>query len=52
MRGIKSEGMVLCASSSDGSKVELLSPDDITKVKPGDRVYFEGLEGTFHVHFF
>ncbi|CAO3641235.1 unnamed protein product [Cunninghamella blakesleeana] len=45
MRGIKSQGMVLCASAPDGSKVELLSPVDTSKVKPGDRVYFEGLEG-------
>lgn len=45
MRGIKSEGMVLCATAPDGSKVELLSPADTSKVKPGDRVYFEGLEG-------
>ncbi|CAO3648111.1 unnamed protein product [Cunninghamella echinulata] len=45
MRGIKSQGMVLCATAPDGSKVELLSPVDTSKVKPGDRVYFEGLEG-------
>ncbi|KAI8342493.1 hypothetical protein BC941DRAFT_459170 [Chlamydoabsidia padenii] len=45
MRGIKSHGMVLCASADDGSKVELLSPVDTSKVKPGDRVYFEGMEG-------
>ncbi|KAI8339928.1 hypothetical protein BC941DRAFT_493587 [Chlamydoabsidia padenii] len=45
MRGIKSHGMVLCASAPDGSKVELLSPVDTSKVKPGDRVYFEGMEG-------
>ncbi|KAI8081576.1 uncharacterized protein BX664DRAFT_285692 [Halteromyces radiatus] len=45
MRGIKSQGMVLCASDPDGTKVELLSPVDTSKVKPGDRVYFEGMEG-------
>ncbi|KAF7732097.1 hypothetical protein EC973_006352 [Apophysomyces ossiformis] len=45
MRGIKSHGMVLCATAPDGSKVELLAPVDTSKVKPGDRVYFEGLEG-------
>ncbi|KAG0170011.1 hypothetical protein DFQ30_002999 [Apophysomyces sp. BC1015] len=45
MRGIKSHGMVLCATAPDGSKVELLSPVDTSKVKPGDRVYFEGMEG-------
>ncbi|KAI8393803.1 uncharacterized protein BYT42DRAFT_640927 [Radiomyces spectabilis] len=45
MRGIKSEGMVLCATAPDGSKVELLAPVDTSKVKPGDRVFFEGMEG-------
>ncbi|KAI9270750.1 hypothetical protein BDA99DRAFT_502596 [Phascolomyces articulosus] len=45
MRGIKSAGMVLCATAPDGSKVELLSPVDTSKVKPGDRIYVEGLEG-------
>ncbi|ORZ07595.1 hypothetical protein BCR42DRAFT_360427 [Absidia repens] len=45
MRGIKSHGMVLCASPADGSKVELLAPMDTSKVKPGDRVFFEGMEG-------
>ncbi|CAO3680915.1 unnamed protein product [Umbelopsis ramanniana] len=46
MRGVKSQGMVLCASPADGTKVELLAPVDLTKVKPGDRIYFEGMEGT------
>ncbi|KAH8555366.1 hypothetical protein BGW37DRAFT_449752 [Umbelopsis sp. PMI_123] len=46
MRGVKSQGMVLCASPADGTKVELLAPVDLTKVKPGDRIYFEGQEGT------
>ncbi|KAI8644740.1 hypothetical protein BD408DRAFT_111202 [Parasitella parasitica] len=45
MRGIKSYGMVLCASAADGSAVELLAPVDTSKVKPGDRVYIEGQEG-------
>ncbi|KAI7907488.1 uncharacterized protein BX663DRAFT_528330 [Cokeromyces recurvatus] len=45
MRGIKSYGMVLCASAPDGSAVELLGPVDTSKVKPGDRVYVEGHEG-------
>ncbi|CDH50904.1 aminoacyl trna synthase complex-interactingmultifunctional protein 1 [Lichtheimia corymbifera JMRC:FSU:9682] len=45
MRGVKSEAMVFCATAPDGSKVELLSPVDTSKVKPGDRIYFEGLEG-------
>lgn len=45
MRGVKSQGMVLCASPADGTKVELLAPVDLTKVKPGDRIYFEGMEG-------
>lgn len=45
MRGIKSYGMVLCASPADGSAVELLAPVDTSKVKPGDRVYIEGQEG-------
>ncbi|CEP17455.1 hypothetical protein [Parasitella parasitica] len=45
MRGVKSYGMVLCASAADGSAVELLAPIDTSKVKPGDRVYIEGQEG-------
>ncbi|CEI87128.1 hypothetical protein RMCBS344292_01548 [Rhizopus microsporus] len=45
MRGVKSYGMVLCASAADGSAVELLGPIDPSKVKPGDRVYVEGQEG-------
>ncbi|KAL0074106.1 hypothetical protein F4703DRAFT_1894057 [Phycomyces blakesleeanus] len=45
MRGIKSEAMVLCATANDGSKVELLAPVDTSKVQPGDRVFFEGMEG-------
>ncbi|KAI9362155.1 hypothetical protein BD770DRAFT_434116 [Pilaira anomala] len=45
MRGVKSFGMVLCASAPDGSAVELLGPVDPSKVKAGDRVYVEGMEG-------
>ncbi|KAG2235783.1 hypothetical protein BDF21DRAFT_358544 [Thamnidium elegans] len=45
MRGIKSAGMVLCASAADGSAVELLGPVDPTKVKAGDKVFVEGMEG-------
>lgn len=45
MRGVKSYGMVLCASAADGSAVELLAPVDPSKVKPGDRVFVEGQEG-------
>ncbi|KAI8065603.1 hypothetical protein BC940DRAFT_240967 [Gongronella butleri] len=45
MRGVKSNGMVLCATAPDGSAVELLKPVDTSKVKPGDRVYFEGQVG-------
>lgn len=51
MRGVKSEAMVFCATAPDGSKVELLSPVDTSKVKPGDRIYFEGLEGKFILYF-
>ncbi|GAA5804850.1 hypothetical protein EDC94DRAFT_695070 [Helicostylum pulchrum] len=45
MRGVKSAGMVLCASAADGSAVELLGPVDTTKVKAGDKVFVEGMEG-------
>jgi aminoacyl tRNA synthase complex-interacting multifunctional protein 1 len=41
MRGVKSEGMVLAATGSDG-KVELLNPP--AGSQPGDRVYFETFE--------
>ncbi|RKP06659.1 the Emap Ii-like cytokine, partial [Thamnocephalis sphaerospora] len=40
MRGIKSCGMVMCASSEDGTVVEPLAPP--TGARPGDRVYFDG----------
>lgn len=43
MRGIKSAGMVLCASVSDPAAVEPLQPAPGSK--PGDRVTVEGYEG-------
>jgi glutamyl-tRNA synthetase len=43
MRGIKSYAMVLCASSADHTKVELIVPPEGSQ--PGDKVYFEGYEG-------
>jgi tyrosyl-tRNA synthetase len=39
LRGVKSFGMVLCASSEDGSQVEVLRPP--TEAKAGDRIVFE-----------
>lgn len=43
MRGVKSAGMVLCASVSDPAAVEPLQP--ASGSKPGDRVTAEGYEG-------
>ncbi|CAA7027942.1 unnamed protein product [Microthlaspi erraticum] len=43
MREIMSQAMVLAASSSDGSKVELVEPPASAKV--GERVTFSGFEG-------
>ncbi|XP_076912948.1 methionine--tRNA ligase, cytoplasmic-like [Bidens hawaiensis] len=43
MRGIKSQAMVLCASTSDGTKVELVEPPESAVV--GERVKFAGFEG-------
>lgn len=40
MRGIKSQAMVLCATSPDGDTVRLLQPPAGAKV--GERVYFPG----------
>ena len=40
--GIPSHGMVLCASNSDHTAVELMSPPANAKV--GERVTFEGVE--------
>jgi aminoacyl tRNA synthase complex-interacting multifunctional protein 1 len=42
MRGIESQAMVLCASNEE--KVELVEPPQGSK--PGDRLYFEGYQGT------
>ncbi|XP_055353294.1 aminoacyl tRNA synthase complex-interacting multifunctional protein 1-like [Paramacrobiotus metropolitanus] len=42
MRGVTSEGMVMCASTPD--KVELLIPPNGSQ--PGDRVTFDGYPGT------
>jgi methionine--tRNA ligase beta chain len=43
MRGIVSEGMVLCASNADKAKVMLLDVPDA--VKPGERITFPGHDG-------
>ena len=43
MRGVKSAGMVLCASASEPAAVEPLQPAPGSK--PGDRVIAEGYEG-------
>jgi len=42
MRGVKSFGMVLCATHKDGKEggIEIVDPPKGSK--PGDRVYFEG----------
>lgn len=42
MRGIKSYGMVLCATTPEG-KVEFVNPPENSK--PGDRIFFEGFQG-------
>lgn len=44
MRGIKSYGMVMCASNADHTVVELLDPP--AGSVPGDVVYFKGHQGT------
>jgi methionine--tRNA ligase beta chain len=43
MRGIESQAMVLCATSTDGNTVELVEPH--ASSKPGDVVTFEGFKG-------
>jgi len=43
LRGVESQAMVLCATSADGSKVELLQPP--RDAPPGERVTFAGHEG-------
>ncbi|KAJ3068345.1 hypothetical protein HDU98_008466 [Podochytrium sp. JEL0797] len=44
MRGVKSHAMVLCASDAEHTTVEFLVPPPGSVA--GDRVYFEGHEGT------
>ncbi|ORX54874.1 nucleic acid-binding protein [Piromyces finnis] len=44
MRGIKSHAMVLCANSSDGTKVEIVNPPEGSK--PGDKVVIGTYNGT------
>ncbi|KAI3706215.1 hypothetical protein L6452_23809 [Arctium lappa] len=43
MRGIKSQAMVLCASTSDHTKVELVDPPQSAII--GERVTFSGFDG-------
>jgi len=43
MRGVKSEAMVLAASNSDHTQVELLTPPSGSKI--GERVFVEGYPG-------
>lgn len=43
MRGIKSQAMVLAASSNDGTKVELVEPPQASLI--GERLKFPGFEG-------
>jgi aminoacyl tRNA synthase complex-interacting multifunctional protein 1 len=43
MRGVTSQGMVLCASAKDGKDaggIEFVSPPEGSQ--PGERIYFEG----------
>lgn len=44
LRGIESNGMILCASNEDHSVVELLIPKNPQDVKNGDRLNFEGYD--------
>ncbi len=44
MRGIESQAMVLCATSSDGNRVEFLEPP--SNSKPGDICNFDGYKGS------
>jgi len=43
MAGFKSHGMVFCAKSNDGQKVEFVDPP--AACSPGDKVTFNGVEG-------
>ena len=45
LAGYKSNGMVMCASSEDGTKVELVEPP--TSAEVGERVTFGGIEGDY-----
>ncbi|KAI8971588.1 hypothetical protein BDF20DRAFT_885197 [Mycotypha africana] len=45
MRGVKSFGMVLCASNAEHTAVELLEPVSTNGLKPGQRVVVDGIEG-------
>lgn len=42
MRGIESQAMVLCTTSPDGTKVELMEPP--ASAAPGAKVWFEGFD--------
>jgi len=46
LRGIQSQGMVLCASNAEHSKVELLEPPETAQL--GDRVGYEGADLAAH----
>ena len=41
MQGFESQGMVLCAKSADGAKVEFVAPP--AGAAPGERVLLEGV---------
>ncbi len=41
MGGLKSEGMVMCASNIDRTIVKIIVPPEGSK--PGDRILFQGL---------
>ncbi len=41
MGGLKSEGMVMCASNIDHTAVKIIVPPE--RSKPGDRILFKGL---------
>lgn len=45
LAGYRSNGMVLCASNSDHTQVELVDVPEGAKV--GERITFQGVEGTF-----
>ncbi len=41
MGGLKSEGMLMCASNIDHTVVKIIVPPE--RSKPGDRILFQGL---------